>query len=188
MRCRFPITARKATIRTVSAANLIDGTIDREAIQGRIVVLGATATGAGDFFPTPFDSLMPGVEIISTAITHLVAGDGVVRDGMVRIIEAYHDDPAPDIAGRLLAWRRNAVGLLTVSAAMLAWAAANTVAFAHGIWLDTATTMVAALPPVVLFGTLQLRSGRATPASRRAKPAARTIPDAGSAGMADARS
>ena len=71
----------RRTIRTVSAANLIDGTIDKEAIQGRIVVLGATATGAGDFFPTPFDSLMPGVEIISTAITHLVAGDGVVRDG-----------------------------------------------------------------------------------------------------------
>ena len=43
---------------------------------------------------------------------------------------------------------------------MLAWAAANTVAFAHGIWLDTATTMAAALPPVVLFGTLQLWSGR----------------------------
>ena len=43
---------------------------------------------------------------------------------------------------------------------MLAWAAANTVAFAHGIWLATATTMAAALPPVVLYGTLQLWSGR----------------------------
>ena len=84
----------RRTIRTVSAANLIDGQIDKEAIQGRIVVLGATATGAGDFFPTPFDSLMPGVEIISTAITHLVAGDGVVRDGPVRVVEASHDDPA----------------------------------------------------------------------------------------------
>ena len=150
----------RRTIRTVSAANLIDGTIDKEAIQGRIVVLGATATGAGDFFPTPFDSLMPGVEIISTAITHLVAGDGVVRDGPVRVVEAITTILLPILLVGLLAWRRNAVGLLTVSAVMLAWAAANTVAFAHGIWLDTATTMAAAVPPVVLFGALQLWSGR----------------------------
>ncbi len=150
----------RRTIRTVSAANVVDGQVDKEAIQGRIVVLGATATGAGDFFPTPFDSLMPGVEIISTAISHLVAGDGVVRDGAVRIIEAITTILLPILLVGLLAWRRNAFGLLTVSAAMLTWAAANTVAFAHGIWLDTATTMAAALPPVVLYGTLQLWSGR----------------------------
>ena len=60
----------------------------------------------------------------------------------------------------LLAWRRNAIGLLTVTAVVLAWAAANAVAFAHGIWLDAATTLAAALPPVILFGTLQLWSGR----------------------------
>ena len=150
----------RRTIRTVSAANLVDGQIDKEAIQGRIVVLGATATGAGDFFPTPFDSLMPGVEIISTAITHLVAGDGVVRDRPVRIVDAITTILLPMLLVGLLAWRRNAVGLLTVSAVVLAWAAANTVAFAHGIWLDAATTMAAAVPPVILFGTLQLWSGR----------------------------
>jgi adenylate cyclase len=152
----------RRTIRTVSAANLIDGQLDKEAIQGRIVVLGAIATGAGDFFPTPFDSLMPGVEIISTAITHLVAGDGVVRDGPVRVVEAITTILLPILLVGLLAWRRNAVGLLTVSAVMLAWAAANTVAFAHGIWLDAATTMAAAMPPVVLFGALQLWSGRSS--------------------------
>ena len=102
----------RRTIRTVSAANLVDGQVDKEAIQGRIVVLGATATGAGDFFPTPFDSLMPGVEIISTAITHLVAGDGVVRDGPVRIVEAITTILLPILLVGLLAWRRNAIGLL----------------------------------------------------------------------------
>ena len=91
----------RQTIRTVSAANLIDGQVDKEAIQGRIVVLGATATGAGDFFPTPFDSLMPGVEIISTAITHLIAGDGVVRDRPVRIRQAVTTIRASGAARRL---------------------------------------------------------------------------------------
>ncbi|XIA63825.1 CHASE2 domain-containing protein [Bradyrhizobium sp. TZ2] len=150
----------RRTIRTVSAASLIDGGIDREAIQGRIVVLGATATGAGDFFPTPFDSLMPGVEIISTAITHLVSGDGVVRDRPVRIVETMTAILLPLLLVGLLVWRRNAAGLLAVTAIVLMWAAANTIAFAHGIWLDAATTIAAAAPPVILFGSLQLWSGR----------------------------
>jgi adenylate cyclase len=150
----------RRTIRTVSAADLIDGQIDREAIKGRIVVLGATATGAGDFFPTPFDSLMPGVEIISTAITHLLAGDGVVRDRPVRIVEAVTTILLPLLLVGLLVWRRNAVGLLAVTAVALAWAAANAIAFANGIWLDAAATIAAAAPPVFLFGGLQLWSGR----------------------------
>jgi adenylate cyclase len=150
----------RRTIRTVSAANLLGGQIDKEAIRGRIVVLGATATGAGDFFPTPFDSLMPGAEIISTAITHLMAGDGIVHNRPVRVVEAVTAILLPLLLVGLLVWRRNAFGLVTVSAMILAWAVFNTVAFAHGIWLDTATTLAAVLPPVVLFGTLQLWSGR----------------------------
>ncbi|WOH68821.1 adenylate/guanylate cyclase domain-containing protein [Bradyrhizobium sp. BWA-3-5] len=148
------------TIRTISAANLIDGHVDKEAIQGKIVVLGATATGAGDFFPTPFDSLMPGVEIIATAITHLLAADGVVRDRLVRIIEAVTTILLPMLLVGLLAWRRNAVGLFAVSAVLLAWAAANAIAFAHGLWFNAATTIAAAAPPLMLFGGIQLWSGR----------------------------
>jgi adenylate cyclase len=150
----------RQTIRTVSAASLIDGSVDKEAIQRRIVVLGATATGAGDFFPTPFDSLMPGVEIIATAITHLVAGDGVVRDRPVRIVEGIVTILLPMLLVGLLAWRRNAVGLVAVSAILLAWASANAIAFAHGIWLNAAATIAAAAPPLMLFGGIQLWSGR----------------------------
>ena len=131
-----------------------------KTLQGRIVVLGATATGAGDFFPTPFDSLMPGVEIISTAITHLVAGDGIVRDRPVRIVDTVMAIGLPLLLVGLLVWRRNAVGLLAVTAVVLIWAAANAVAFAHGIWLDAATTIATTAPPVILFGSLQLWSGR----------------------------
>lgn len=150
----------RRTIRTVSAASLIDGQVDPAAIRDRIVVLGATATGAGDFFPTPFDSLMPGVEILSTAITHLIAGDGVVRDRSVRVVETMTTILLPLLLVGLLVWRRNAVGLLAVTALALTWAAANTIAFAHGIWLDAATTIAATAPPVFLFGALQLWSGR----------------------------
>ena len=86
----LPITyyGPRRTIRTVSAQSIFDGTLDRAAIENRIVVIGAAVAGGGDFYPTPFDSLMPGVEVVSTAITHLVAGDGIMRDRKVHIVDA----------------------------------------------------------------------------------------------------
>ena len=150
----------RRTIRTVSAANLIDGQIDKEAIQGRIVVLGATATGAGDFFPTPFDSLMPGVEIISTAITHLVAGDGVVRDRPVRIVEAVTTILLPMLLVGLLAWRRNAIGLLDGQRGDAGMGGCQYGCFRARHMARRRDDHAAAAPPVILFGTLQLWSGR----------------------------
>ena len=150
----------RRSIRTVSAESLIGGQVSREAIQGRIVVLGVTATGVGDFFPTPFDSRLPGVEIVATAVTHLVAGDGVVRDRRVRIVEIVIMILLPLLLVGLLAWRRSTAGLLTMTAVVAAWAAANAFAFAHGIWLDAAATIAAAAPPAILFGTVQIWLGR----------------------------
>src|SRR4051794_11355394 len=99
----------RRSIRTVSAEGLIDGKIGREAIQGKIVVLGVTATGSGDFFPTPFDSRLPGVEIVATAVTHMVAGDGVIRDRRIRIVEIITMILLPLLLVGLLAWQRTTV-------------------------------------------------------------------------------
>src|ERR1700712_3969222 len=77
----------RQSIRTLSAAAVLSGEIASDSIQDRIVVVGATVTGGGDFFPTPFDPVMPGVEVISTAITHLMTGDSLVRNRSVRIAD-----------------------------------------------------------------------------------------------------
>jgi adenylate cyclase len=150
----------RGTIRTVSAASVLDGELTRDAIQGRIVVIGATVTGGGDFFPTPFDPVMPGVEIISTAITHLMTGDGMLRDRSVRLIDvAFAVALALALVG-LLAWRRSAVGLIMIATVLLMWLSANFAAFAHGIWLSAALPIAAAVPPAILFGAVQLWQNR----------------------------
>src|SRR6185295_17118887 len=97
---------------------------------------GATVTGGGDFFPTPFDPVMPGVEVISTAITHLMAGDGRVRDRSVLLADGVIAVVFPMILVGLLAWRRSAVGLIAAGAVVLIWAAANFAAFSKGMWLS----------------------------------------------------
>jgi len=157
----LPITyyGPRRTIRTVSAQSIFDGTLDRAAIENRIVVIGASVAGGGDFYPTPFDSLMPGVEVVSTAITQLVAGDGIVRDRRVRIVDALTAILLPVLLVGLLAWRRSALGIMAATAIMMAWAGLNLFTFTHGVWLNAATTLAAAVPPVLVFAGVQLWAG-----------------------------
>jgi adenylate cyclase len=151
---------RRGTIRTISAASVLGGQLTREAIAGHIVVIGATVTGGGDVFSTPFDPVMPGVEIISTAITHLMTGDGMLRDGSVRLADAIISVALALAVVALLGWQRNAVGLIAIAGVLLAWLAANFAAFAHGIWLSAALPIAAAVPPGILFGAVQLWQNR----------------------------
>ena len=94
---RLPLAfyGRRGTIRTISAAD----SLPADAIAGRIVVIGATVTGGGDFFPTPFDPVMPGVEVVATAINHLMTGDGLRRDRNVRRVDALLALALADAAG-----------------------------------------------------------------------------------------
>ena len=150
----------RRTIPTISAASVLDGEIQADDIRGRIVVIGSTVSGGGDFFSSPFDRLLPGVEVISTAISHLLAGDGPLRDRSVRIVDGIIAALLPAVLVGLLAWRRSAAGILGAAAVVLAWIAATFLTFSSGIVMSMALPIAAATAPVVLFGSLQLWSGR----------------------------
>jgi len=158
----LPITyyGPRGSIRTISAASVLAGDAALAHIKDRIVVIGATVTGGGDFFPTPFETLMPGAEVLSTAITHLVAGDSILRDRSVRMADGIVSVMLPICLVSLLAWRRNVVGLFAAAAIAAIWAVAIFLAFNWGIWLSAAVPIAAAAPPVILFAGVQLWSGR----------------------------
>jgi adenylate cyclase len=145
----------QGTIRTISAASLLNGDV-QTAIQDRIVVIGATVTGGGDVFSTPFDPIMPGVEIVATAIGHLMTGGEMVRDRSTRAVDAFLSVTLTLLLVGLLAWRRSAIGFLSIAAVLAVWIAGNYVAFSRGIWLSAALPVAAAAPPVILFGAAQL--------------------------------
>lgn len=147
---------RRATVRTISAVSVLEAKVAGEAVRDRIVVIGATVTGGGDVFPTPFDPIMPGVEIIATAVAQLMTADGLLRDRSTRAADGILAVMLTLLLIGLLAWRRNAIGLLSIAAVLLIWAAANVAAFSHGIWLSAALPMAAAVPPAILFGAVQL--------------------------------
>lgn len=150
----------RRTIRTLSAASVLAGDIAPDAIRNRIVVVGTTATGGGDFFASPFEQLLPGVEVISTAITQLLAGDGPLRNRSVRIADGVAAVLLPSVLVGLLAWRRSAVGLLAAAAVVAIWVATIFLAFSSGIVLSAAVPVAAATVPVVVFASFQLWSGR----------------------------
>jgi len=160
--CAAPIVfyGPRRTIRTISARSLLAGQADLKAIENRIVVLGATVTGGGDFFSTPFEPVMPGVEVVSTAIAQLVSGDVVRRDRSVQIADGLTTVMLPMLLVGMLAWRRSTAGILAVAAVGLGWMAATWLAFSSGVWLDTALPIAGTAPPVLLFGAIQLWSGR----------------------------
>ena len=144
------------SIRTVSAAAILNDEVMQDTVRDRIVVIGATVTGGGDVFSTPFDPVMPGVEIIATAIGHLMTGDGILRDRSTRTADAILALVLTLLLVGLLAWRRSTIGLLSILAVLLIWMVANFVAFSHGVWLSAALPIAAAAPPAILFGAMQL--------------------------------
>ena len=146
----------RGTIRTVSAVSLLNGEVPPAVIRDRLVVIGATLTGGGDTFSTPFDRVTPGVEIVATAIGHLMRGDGLRRDRSTRAVDAALAVSLTLALVVLLAWQRSAIALLLIGAVLLVTAAANYAAFARGIWLSGALPVAAAGPPVILFGAMQL--------------------------------
>lgn len=158
----FPISfyGPHATIKTVSAADALAGKLASADIRDRVVVIGVTVTGGGDVFPTPFDPVMPGVEVIATAITHLLAQDAPLRNQTVRRVDAAIAIVLPMILVGLLAWRRNVVGLIAIAAVVALWLAINVSAFMYGIWISAALPIAAAAPPTILFGAVQIWLGR----------------------------
>ncbi len=92
------------TFPRISAADVLAGTVNPEALRGKIAYLGTSAAGLRDLRATPFDRTMPGVEVHATLTDMIVTGDFLLR---------------PDWAPGLEVCATLALGLL--SAALLAW-------------------------------------------------------------------
>lgn len=141
----------RGAIKTVSAQTVLDGSGPNADIDGRLVMLGVTATGVGDRFGTPFDQILPGVEVLATGIANILDGSALVRDPVIRRIDAA-------AAVLITLSGMTAVALLPLATASISfllllfgWLVAITLSLAQGYWLSGALPMAASLPPVLGF-------------------------------------
>jgi adenylate cyclase len=144
------------TVRTISAGQILNGNVMEDVVCDKIVVIGATVTGGGDTFPTPFDPVLPGVEVLATAIAHLMEGDGLTRNRHVRLTDATTAVILPVVFVLLLSWHRSAWGLALIACIGTLWIVGVVVAFTQGIWLSASLPLLAIAPPVILFGATRL--------------------------------
>jgi adenylate cyclase len=146
----------RGAIRTISASRALTGELDPEEVRGQVVMIGATAIGTGDGFATPFDRATPGVEVLATAISNLLAGDGLIKDGLVRRVDASFAFGLPIAVVLLLAIRRISIGLALIILTFCGWLALNWFAFLQGYWLSIALPVAASVPVAIAYGLTRL--------------------------------
>jgi adenylate cyclase len=152
----------RGTIRQFSIAQMLRGDLQPDLVRGQLVIIGATAFGTSDMFAIPFDRVVPGVEVIATAVSNLLAGDGLVRSSLARKLDAVAAIILPVILVLCLATRRAALGTMLALATLVLWLAAVYWAFLSNVWLGVAVPLAAAVPVAVAYGLTRLPFDRAT--------------------------
>jgi signal transduction histidine kinase len=78
----IPFAGPPGHFRTVSYIDVLNGTVPVDFFRGKYVLVGATAVGSGDVFPTPLaaqDGLMSGVEMHANLLAALMQGRSIKR-------------------------------------------------------------------------------------------------------------
>src|ERR1700729_874516 len=145
----------EGSFKRISAGQVLRGGLDPEALRGRVVVVGVTATGASDAFATPFDRVAPGAEVFATAIGNLMAGDGLARTPSTRRLDAAAAVALPVLMIALMAMRGAATGLALASLVFALWIAGVFLAFVNGYWLSIAAPLASVVPLTVGFAAVR---------------------------------
>ncbi|WP_299916939.1 CHASE2 domain-containing protein [uncultured Roseobacter sp.] len=143
-----------ASIPTFSAVDVLTGQVS-DALTGKAVLLGYTATAFGDRFPNPFDENVPGVEIMATAVSQLLGGETLRRDAGTRRVDTAAAVvlallvTVPIIALPLSSGVPLAIGALGL------WLAVVWFAFSAGVWLSASIPLACASVPILAASSLR---------------------------------
>ncbi|GFO66685.1 hypothetical protein GMLC_02640 [Geomonas limicola] len=144
----------------VSARGLLDGTLAPDTLRGKLVLVGATATGMGETITTPVqtDALLSGVQVHAIAVENLLNGD--VARGAPWLFRPLATLVAGTLGSLAGAWIPIlAATLLSSLAGLGAWFGAGAIYQAHGLFLSPVLplcalggALCAALPVRLFFG------------------------------------
>lgn len=157
-RMLIPFSGGPGAYRSVPYVSVLRGEVPEPLIRDKIVLVGLTAAGAGDRYPTPVSgaaALTPGVEINAAAV------DGLLADRMLRPVSPQVQALACGLA--LLAWmaclwrlgpRGGVWGLAAFALAALA--ATATIQAGLRWWLPVASWVLPALLGYLLWSWRRL--------------------------------
>jgi adenylate cyclase len=162
------------TFRHHSLIDFLDGTLDPAIFAGRVVVIGATATGVRDSFGTALHPRVTGVEIFATVIDNLLTGRFIDRSAQVRDLDLGLIVAATSAALVLLApLPLPALAGLAMLLLVLPFAVATLALLAFGIWLNMVFATLGAV--VVTLAAFGLRFRRLRQRGRQHEARSRTL-------------
>lgn len=127
---------KTGTFPTYSAASVLAGKIPASAFQGKIVLIGATALGAGDIHVTPFAEL-PGVEKQATVIENILHNNFFYREEFTLLLDVVIILAFASAIALTIAQRGAIGGGLTFLALLAVYLTASAFAFSRlNIWMN----------------------------------------------------
>ncbi len=70
-----------------SLYDIYSGKVGKKELKGKVLLVGATATGLSDIRPTPFSETNPGVEIHASITDNIITGEFLKRDKDIYLFE-----------------------------------------------------------------------------------------------------
>jgi adenylate cyclase len=130
----------------IPAAAVLNDSVSRSQLEGRIVFVGATASGLEETIPTPFDNVFPGVEIHATIVDNILQGDFLAQPGWVRGAEFALVVSLGLASVLLLTWARALWGVLFIGlCSALLWLGSEWVFQSEGIFVSPLFALIVLL-------------------------------------------
>jgi adenylate cyclase len=118
-------------------SEVLQGRLPAETFKGKIVLVGATATGIYDMRITPFSPVYPGVEIHATVIDNILHRNFLIHSGWTKFLDICTIILVGLIMGLAVPRVKAMAGIVLSVALIGAFVAANTALFVcYKIWLN----------------------------------------------------
>jgi adenylate cyclase len=138
--------------RTLSAADLLQGTAQAGSLDGRIAIVGTSAPGLLDLRATPLDPVISGVEINAQAIEQLLSGRLLVRPDYALGMEIVLTVASALLLGYMVYRWGAGVSAAVGFASVCVFSLASLMAFSNGLLLDAMFPIMTSSAAYV-FGT-----------------------------------
>ncbi|MHB8773283.1 MAG: CHASE2 domain-containing protein [Syntrophales bacterium] len=134
------------TIPHYSVSDLLAGKLAAESFRGKIVLVGATATGVYDMRVTPFSAIYPGIEIHATAIDNILHRNFLVHSGWTRFFDVLTIIAVGLVMGIVVPRMKAVAGIVLCVALICSFVAANTALFVqYNLWMNLITPVLTML-------------------------------------------
>ena len=126
-----------------SISDILNGSVPSNRIKGKMVLVGATATGIYDMRNTPFSPVYPGVEIHATVIDNILRQNFLIHSGWIKFIDVLIIIFTGLFVGFLLPKFRAIAGMGLIVIVIASFVIINTLIFTkYNVWLNMIYTLL----------------------------------------------